>query len=442
MAQGPLCFVVMPFGTKPDGMGGVIDFDLIYRSLISPAVAAAGMSALRADVDLTSGGLIQVSLARLVGAPMAVFDITTGNPNVMYQLGIRHGLRPQGTLVITSQGVRVPFDLMASRVLFYELNPAGRAENIERFQRAFFDLVKATLQKERTDSPVYALLSELRPPELGSLAAETRPDELRQTEELKRRILEARRLGAEELGEIEEELGDLSRVAPEVVLTLFDAYRSSGAWHGMIELGRKMPLAISSSARVQEQLALALNRVGQGEEAEGILVGLLRRTGDSSETWAILGRVYKDRWEEAQKRSDSRQATSYLDKAIEAYMRGFETDWRDPYPGVNAVTLMTMREPPHPDRDEILPVVLYAVKRKLAAHRGDYWDLATLLELYVLTENREGAQEILPRVLAEAREPWQSATTARNLNLIREALERRGVQVDWVEKIVQQLSRS
>ena len=38
-----------PFGTRPDGQGGTLDFDLIYRSLLAPAIAQAGLQALRVD---------------------------------------------------------------------------------------------------------------------------------------------------------------------------------------------------------------------------------------------------------------------------------------------------------------------------------------------------------------------------------------------------------
>ena len=54
---------------------------------------------------------------------------------------------------------------------------------------------------------------------------------------------------------------------------------------------------IADSIVVQEQLALALNRLGDGECAERVLLEVLRKRGPSPETYGILGRVYKDRWE-------------------------------------------------------------------------------------------------------------------------------------------------
>ena len=45
----PLCFVVMPFGTKPDGQGGSVNFDKVYEELLAPAIRDAELEPLRAD---------------------------------------------------------------------------------------------------------------------------------------------------------------------------------------------------------------------------------------------------------------------------------------------------------------------------------------------------------------------------------------------------------
>ena len=61
----------------------------------------------------------------------------------------------------------------------------------------------------------------------------------------------------------------------------------------------------------------------------------------------------------ASKAGEELLAQGCLDKAIDAYLHGFEADWRDAYPGVNAVTLMELKEPPDPRRARLLPVVKY-----------------------------------------------------------------------------------
>jgi hypothetical protein len=172
-----------------------------------------------------------------------------------------------------------------------------------------------------------------------------------------------------------------------------------------------------------------------------VLETLIEERGPSSETYGILGRVYKDRWEAAAKSGHSLRARGLLDKAIGAYLEGFETDWRDAYPGINAVTLMELRDPPDPRREALVPVVRYAVGRRLATGKPDYWDHATRLELAVLARDEADATTALADALASVREPWEPETTARNLRLIREARERRGESVVLEREIEESLQR-
>jgi hypothetical protein len=192
---------------------------------------------------------------------------------------------------------------------------------------------------------------------------------------------------------------------------------------------------------VQDQLGLALNRAKSDEEAEKVLKALITERGPSSETCGILGRVYKDRWEAALKAGEPKLASGLLTKAINAYLQGFESDWRDAYPGINAVTLMELKEPPDPRRETLLPVVRYAVQRRIAAGRPDYWDYATLLEIAVLQRDEEGADAALNAALAEVREPFEAETTLRNLRLILDAQRRRGEAPAWSGEIERELGR-
>jgi tetratricopeptide (TPR) repeat protein len=201
-----------------------------------------------------------------------------------------------------------------------------------------------------------------------------------------------------------------------------------------------MPAPIRQTAMVQEQLGFALNRAGRGDEAEIVLLDVLRARGPSSETYGLLGRVYKDRWEAALAKGSRLEARGLLEKAIDAYLRGFEADWRDAYPGINAVTLMELRDPPDPRREALVPVVRYAVERKIASGKPDYWDYATRVELAVLAGDAGAAEAALGDALAVVRERWEPETTARNLRLIREARERRGGAPAWTKVIEDELT--
>jgi len=244
---------------------------------------------------------------------------------------------------------------------------------------------------------------------------------------MRERLAQARKEGRlERLNELEAELGDVSDVAVGVVIDLFLSYRAIEAWKDMIRLNDLMSLPLQESVMVQEQFALALNRDGRGEDAELVLLQLIARHGPSSETYGILGRVYKDRWDAARQAGEARLAQELLDEAIDAYLRGFQADRGDAYPGINALTLMEIRDPSDARSREILPVVKDAVARRLASGNPNYWDHATLLELAVLGGDEAAAADALATAFAAIREVWEPDTTARNLGFIREARARQG----------------
>ena len=427
--QRPLCFVLMPFGQKLSVGGGIIDFDAVYKDLIAPAIDKAGLEPLRADEEMTGGVIHKPMFERLILCEFAVADLTTANANVFYELGVRHSVRPWSTILLFAEGgTQLPFDVAPLRAIPYRLSAGGRPAD----PAAVMPAIRQRLVQARnadTDSPIFQLVEGF--PDIQRLKTDVFRERVTYSNRMKERLAAARRQGADAVRAIETELGDIASQESAVVIDLFLSYRAVKAWQAMVDLVARMPPPLAATVMVQEQLALALNRAGRGEEAERVLTNLIERRGPSSETYGILGRVYKDRWEAA-KAGNRFLACGLLDKAIEAYLHGFETDWRDAYPGVNAVTLMELKDPPDPRREQLNPVVSYAVERRIASGKPDYWDYATRLELAVLANDQDRAGQALGDALALAREGWERETTARNLRLIREARQRRQEPSDWI----------
>ena len=91
----------MGFGKKTDYPSGrTLDLDKTYKNLIKPAVEASGFQCIRAD-EIQDSGLIDKSMyALLIKADLVIADISTANPNAIYELGIRHAVKPYATLII------------------------------------------------------------------------------------------------------------------------------------------------------------------------------------------------------------------------------------------------------------------------------------------------------------------------------------------------------
>jgi hypothetical protein len=439
----PLCFVLMPFGRKPGVGGAMIDFDAVYRDMIAPAITQAGMEPLRADEEQAGGVIHKPMFERLILCEYAVADLTTANANVFYELGLRHGVRAGSTALVFADGAGpLPFDVALLRGLPYGLGADGKPSRTAADCAALTARLKAA-RELNTDSPVYQMVEGF--PDIQRLKTDVFRDRVDYSRQMKDRLRNARETGADAVHAVENELAASPTWTVDteaaILVDLYLSYRAVKDWPAMMSLAAKMPPHLSATTMVQEQLGFALNRAGKPDDAEAVLKAVIERHGPSSETCGILGRVYKDRWEAALRANENFAAKGWLSKAIETYLQGFESDWRDAYPGVNAVTLMELKEPPDPRRAKIIPVVAYAVERRISAGQPDYWDHATRLELAVLGRDEATATDALENALAAMREKWEPESTARNLRLIRECRSKRGETLAWAADLEHELDR-
>jgi hypothetical protein len=428
----PLCFVAMPFGKKPAAGGRLIDFDAVYAQIIAPALRDANLDPLRADEEQAGGIIHKPMFERLILCEYAVADLT--NANVFYELGVRHAVRSACTVLLFAVDCgQLPFDVAPLRAVPYQLGPDGKPSEAEKARSILAQRLRAP-GDESKDSPLYQMVDGF--PDIQRLKTDVFRDRVQYSEQKKADLASARKQGtADAIRKVESSLGDISDADSGVVIDLFLSFRAVEAWPQMIDLVARMSPALAATVMVREQFALALNRDGRGDEAETVLLDVIARRGPSSETYGILGRIYKDRWEAAQKEGNAALARGLLTKAIDAYLKGFEADWRDAYPGINAVTLMHLKDPPDPRAARLIPVVGYAVQRRIASGKPDYWDYATLLELAVLAGEEQAAADALADALANVRETWEPETTARNLRLTGDARERRGQPLSWTKEI-------
>jgi tetratricopeptide (TPR) repeat protein len=418
------CYVLMPFGRTQDAAGNEIDFDSVYRDLIAPAIRDADLDPIRADQEQLSGTTHKPMFERLMLCRYVLADLTAASANAFYALGARHALRPHCTVLLFAAGERLPFDVQGLRCIPYQLGADGQPRDVDATRTAIADALRAA-RSDDTDG--LQIVDDLPAPRLDRSRTDALRGQMAYRQEWAERLAQARTRdgGLEALRALEAELGDVAEGEVGVVMDLFLSYRAVGAWKDMIRLKDLMSRPLQESVMVQQQLALALNRDGRGEDAELVLLQLIARRKLSSETYGILGRVYKDRWDAARRAGEATLARGFLDEAIDAYSRGFQADWRDAYPGINALTLMELRDPPDDRSREILPVVKYSVARRLASGNPNYWDYATHLELAVLGGDEVTAAEALAPALAAIREVWEPETTALNLGFIREARARR-----------------
>ena len=464
MGDQPLCFVLMPFGKKPDPAGGAdIDFDRIYKAAIEPGIRDAGMIPIRADEEELGGIIHQAMYERLLVCDFAVADLTASNPNVLYELGVRHAARPRTTLTVYAAQKPLPFDVALLRTEPYELGdgnslPDPCAERLrQRVRDRLLELRRLAQEGSPGDSPLFQLVRGWAPAPLALEAAASFQAQLKANEEVKKQLSDIRaRSSVKELRP--QNLAELAAIRAQVlgssttdvgVLTgLIRGYRALSDWTNMIEVYGQLPELLQQQVTVRQMLAFAYNRRAEDHHAPAdrpraleILEGLRDKQGPTSETSGLIGRIYKSQWEEARARGELANARGYLKQAIASYVEGFEADWRDIYPGINAVTLLDVQggKTGLEQKQRLLPVVRFAVEQRLRAVAPDYWDHATLLEIAVLENDADQALDALDSALTAATETWQQETTAGNLRIIRQARKERGDDVGWLTMIINEL---
>src|SRR5262249_17149871 len=170
-------FIVRPFGQKPvtvdeDGVkkSVEVDFDLIDRTLIQPALQRNNLTGETTGVIAEAGNIRVDMFQMLITYDLVIADISIENANVFYELGIRHGLRPKGTILLRfpTSGKDVPFDLKTDRYIAYDReDPKAAVDTLANAIKATIPAMHA--MEQRADSPVFLLLPELRPPDPSTL---------------------------------------------------------------------------------------------------------------------------------------------------------------------------------------------------------------------------------------------------------------------------------
>ena len=106
----PVCFVIMPFSSK---------FERIWHDGIRPAAMSAGFTCVRGDSTDAPGAVMQFVIRHIFDADVIVADLTTLNPNVLYELGIAHAIANKTIMINADASQQLPFDVATHRIINY-----------------------------------------------------------------------------------------------------------------------------------------------------------------------------------------------------------------------------------------------------------------------------------------------------------------------------------
>jgi tetratricopeptide (TPR) repeat protein len=153
------CFLVMPI--RKAGTEEHEYFRALRDTVLEPVMKQLGYHVTRADDITKSGSITSDVIKRLATADLVVADLTDLNPNVFYELGVRHTLRGNGTIMIVdTDHTTVPFDLSPYRVI--EFTPDLRGiEKLRDMLIQFGNAISGAKTDSIKDNPVHDFLSSL-----------------------------------------------------------------------------------------------------------------------------------------------------------------------------------------------------------------------------------------------------------------------------------------
>lgn len=410
----PHAFVVMPFGKKKGGDGSPYDFNVIYQTLIKPALELAGFESFRADEATSTGDILTDMFQELLLADLVLADLSIDNANAYYELGIRHAFRKRGIVHIQAGRAYMPFDIFNVRTLPYHITPEGvpDPEFLEKDIQAIARMTRDTWASDRDaiHSPIFNLLTGLDEPDQTALRTPLATGFWREYNEWKSRVTIAQR---------QKRIGDILLLTEEISNPLIKEEAVGQAGQALANMGRN-ELALAQYRKGLEvnpgnlsfrrQEAFHLNRLGKVDEAIVKIEAILTDNPGESEATAYLGRIYKEMWTDSWKwvkDPEKRLRTAFesyhwLIKSYQIYIRGFRADLDQFYPGINALTLATIlvhlaerfddKEDPDPeiiaiseDLPELRGTLEFALEVQAEDINADYWTLVSLAELHVLT---------------------------------------------------------
>lgn len=429
------CFVVMGFGEKTDYQTQrTLDLDKSYKGIIKPAVVEAGLECIRADDIIHSGVIDKPMYENLLEADLVIADLSTANPNAIYELGVRHALRPNTTIIIAESQFKFPFDLGHVVITSYEhLGKGIDFEEVERVKALLRETIEHLVNGEtKVDSPVYTFLNGLQEP---CMDADLIAD-MEQGSDIEPQLVE---MVAQQGDAATEE------ILFSTLLEKAQAARENGNFEVAKAIFQRLHELRASDSYITQQLALATYKNGGADNASKIRAlydakeivqdQLDPATTNDPETLGLWGAIHKRLWELEKSRAD-------LDTSVWAYERGYYLK-RDYYNGINYAFVLNLRALEQDNDDEMVADKVLA--RRVRKHVSDlaeealeklprigeehsvnekeaYWIAATKLEALYGAGETEQFEKVKAEVFAKAPEEWMVETTNNQLETLKSML--------------------
>jgi hypothetical protein len=155
------CFVITPIGDE--GSPERKHADAMLRHLIAPVLEQFGITPIRADKIAKPGHVTKQTVENIAFCKLCITDLSFGNPNAHYELGIRHTLKLP-SIQIVRKGDKIPFDIQQGRTIIIDTtDPYTIMDRIVSAKAELSEHVKTLLDStgKQEESPITMYLPNL-----------------------------------------------------------------------------------------------------------------------------------------------------------------------------------------------------------------------------------------------------------------------------------------
>ena len=138
-------------------------FNRVYEYIIKPACEKSGFNAVRADDVAQSNYIVIDILKKIVYSDLVLCDLSDRNPNVLYELGIRHAFNKPTVLLKDLKTPRI-FDIQGLRYTVY--NQTLRVDSVDQDVEKLSEAIKSTEESNKNDVNSTIQLMGITPAEL------------------------------------------------------------------------------------------------------------------------------------------------------------------------------------------------------------------------------------------------------------------------------------
>lgn len=378
------CFVIIGYGIKSDlSTGRKLNLDKTYLNLIQPVLKSLNIDCFRAIDKNKTGVIDQLMYEWILKADIVIADISTLNANVIYELGVRHALKPYSTIIISEKKLMedLPFDIDHTIIHQYEHleTDIGHTE-VLRFRKHLKKLLNELILNPKTDSPVYTYLHNLDSPKLKKNTTEKISKKFASPPSLSELIIPA-----------------------ETALNRENFSEAKLFFKAALDIDRNNTYLIQRYAlttyyeKPQSRAALL--------QAEKILLKLKPNETNDPETLGLSGAINKRLYELTKK-------NQYLENSIKFYERGFYIQ-QDYYNGINFAYVLSIRASIEKKKYEAISLYLQAnrVRKQVIAicqshlqnknfnQRDDKeWIFQSIAQAYLGLGNMNEVKKLMPQI--------------------------------------------